>query len=74
MLFKKPKQFSKYLGYLGNIICCRKLANIAQSGRTALLLVVAEQINQSCQTHAQAKNNYNAAKSINNMLRRSQPV
>ena len=34
ILFKKPEQFSKYLGYFGNIICCLELSNIAKSGRT----------------------------------------
>ena len=35
-LYKKPKQFSKYLGYFGYNICCQELSNIAQSGRTGL--------------------------------------
>ena len=32
MLFKKPKKFSKYLGFYCNKICCLELQKIAKSG------------------------------------------
>ena len=37
MLLKKPKQFSKYLGYFCNKICRQELSKIAQSGHSATI-------------------------------------
>ena len=41
MLFKMPKQFSKYLGYFWNKTCCQELSIIAQFGHAAYVLWVA---------------------------------